>query len=219
MIVLFGHQKGGVGKSTIAINTAYQLQKKYKDIVLLDLDSQNSAILFNQLRESEDLKTIRCVKEKDIGFSAFINEYANNKDNLMIIDSGGYDSDINRAALIRADIIITPVGIAQIEIFGLQKFRKILKEASEALGLKVKTNVLLNNVDSRSKNRLKELRQYIKENKEYFNLLDSTMYSRADYRHSYGDGLTAKEYNKKGDAAKEIKKLSKEILELINNLN
>jgi len=217
MIVLFGHQKGGVGKSTVAINIAYQLHKKYKDLTLLDLDSQNSAILFNQLRISENLPTIKCVKESDIDFSNFLNEYAKNKENLLIIDSGGYDSDVNRAALIKADIIITPVGISQIEIFGLQKFRKILKEASSALGVKVKTNVLLNNVDSRSKNKLKDLRSYIKENHNYFNLLDSTVHTRADFKNSYGDGLTVKELNKKGSAAQEIKDLSKEILKLINN--
>ena len=217
MIVLFGHQKGGVGKSTVAINVAYHLQKKYKDLILLDLDSQNSAILFNQLRTSENLPTIKCVKESDINFSNFIDKYFGNKENLLIIDSGGYDSDVNRAALIKADIIITPVGISQIEIFGLQKFRKILKEASEALGVKIKTNVLLNNVDSRSKNKLKDLREYIKDNHKYFNLLDSTIHTRADFKNSYGDGLTVKEFNKKGSAAQEIKELTKEILKLINN--
>jgi len=217
MIVLFGHQKGGVGKSTVSINVAYQLQKKYKNLVLLDLDSQNSAILFNQLRISENLTTIKCVTESDIDFNSFIDEYAKNKDNLLIIDSGGYDSDVNRAALIKADIIITPVGISQIEIFGLQKFRKILKEASEALGVKIKTNVLLNNVDSRSKNKLRDLREYIKENNKYFNLLESVIHTRADYKNSYGDGLTVKEFNKKGTAAQEIKQLTKEILKLINN--
>ncbi|RLA77782.1 MAG: ParA family protein [Epsilonproteobacteria bacterium] len=217
MIVLFGHQKGGVGKSTVSINIAYQLQKKYKNLVLLDLDSQNSAILFNQLRISENLPTIKCVKENDIDFSNFINEYSGNKENLLIIDSGGYDSDVNRAALIKADIIITPVGISQIEIFGLQKFRKILKEASEALGVKIKTNVLLNNVDSRSKNKLTELKEYIQENDKYFNLLESVIHTRADFKNSYGDGLTVKEFNKKGIAAQEIKQLTKEILKLINN--
>jgi len=217
MIVLFGHQKGGVGKSTVAINAAYQLQKRYKDLILLDLDSQNSAILFNQLRTSENLPTIKCVKESDIDFSNFIDEYSGNKENLLIIDSGGYDSDVNRAALIKADIIITPVGISQIEIFGLQKFRKILKEASEALGVKIKTNVLLNNVDSRSKNKLKELREYIQDNNKYFNLLESIIHTRADFKNSYGDGLTVKEFNKKGTAAQEIKQLTKEILKLINN--
>ena len=217
MIVLFGHQKGGVGKSTVAINVAYHLQKKYKDLTLLDLDSQNSAILFNQLRISENLPTIKCVTEKDIDFSSFIDKYSGNKENLLVIDSGGYDSDVNRAALIKADIIITPVGISQIEIFGLQKFRKILKEASTALGVKVKTNVLLNNVDSRSKNKLKDLREYIKENHKYFNLLESTIHTRADFKNSYGEGLTVKEFNKKGAAAQEIKDLTKEILKLINN--
>ena len=84
-----------MGKSTVSINVAYQLQKKYKDLVLLDLDSQNSAILFNQLRISGNLPIIQCVKESDIDFSNFINEYSGNKENLLIIDSGGYDSDVN----------------------------------------------------------------------------------------------------------------------------
>jgi len=217
MIVLFSHQKGGVGKSTVAINFAYQIQKRYKDIAMLDLDSQHSAILFNQLRMSEKLSTIKCVTQHDINLGEFLSHYKADKSNLLIIDSGGYDSDINRTALIKADIIITPVGISQIEIFGLQKFRKILKDASEALDVKIKTNVLLNNVDSRSKSKLKDLKDYIKEKPNYFNLLNTTLYSRADYKNSYGDGLTVKEYNKKGQAQEEIKEFTKEIYKLLNN--
>jgi len=217
MVVLFGHQKGGVGKSTIAINFAYQIQSKFKDMVLLDLDSQNSAILFNQLRASEKLPTIKCVKERDIDFSSFISSYAGVQDNLLIVDSGGYDSDINRAALIKADIIITPVGISQIEIFGLQKFRNVLKKASESLGREIKTNVLLNNVDSRSKSKLNDLKEYIIENNQYFNLLGSTIHAKADFKNSYGEGLTVKELNKNGSAQEEIKEFAKEILIMIKN--
>ena len=50
-----------------------------------------------------------------------MSKYQDNKDNLLIIDSGGYDSQINRMALVEADILITPVGISQIELFGLTK--------------------------------------------------------------------------------------------------
>ena len=217
MIVLFSHQKGGVGKSTIAINFAYQIQKKYKDIAILDLDSQHSIALFNQLRVSVNLSTIQCYTQNDINIGKLLKHYRNDKNNLLVIDSGGYDSDINRMALIKADIIITPVGIAQIEIFGLQKFRKILKDASEAVGKKIQTNVLLNNVDSRSKSKLKNLKEYIKEKSNYFNLLSSTLYSRADYKNSYGDGLTVKEYNKKGKAQEEIKEFTKEVYKLLKN--
>jgi chromosome partitioning protein len=215
MILLFGHQKGGVGKSTVAINVAYQAAKKYDDIKILDLDSQNSSLLFNQLRDVNKMKTIPCVAEGEEAFPELVKQYKGKRENLLVIDSGGYDSDMNRAALVYADLIVTPVGLSQIEIFGLQKFRKILKSASEALGEKITTNVLLNNVDSRSKKKLKELKQYIQNNDEYFNLLETVVHTRSDYKHSYGEGMTVRECNKGGIASMEIKFLTKEILRLI----
>lgn len=216
MIVLFGHQKGGVGKSTASINFAYESKKWFSDLILLDLDSQNSSKLFNQLRAKKNLSTIECITQQEVDFENLVAHYKNNKENLLVIDSGGYDSEINRLALVKSDIVITPVGISQIEIFGLQKFRNILKEASRYLQQDIKSYILLNNVDSRSKKAIKELQLYIKENNTYFNLLNTTLHTRADFKHSYGDGLTVKEYNKKGEANKEIKQLSKEIIHIIN---
>jgi chromosome partitioning protein len=217
MIILFGHQKGGVGKSTASINFAYECRKWFKDLTLLDLDSQNSAKLFNQLRTKKNLVTIKCITEQEVDFESLISHYKDNKENLLVIDSGGYDSEINRLALVKSDIIITPVGISQIEIFGLQKFRNILKEASQYLQQDIKSHILLNNVDSRSKKAIKELQAYIKKNSTYFNLLETTLHTRADFKHSYGDGLTVKEHNKRSEANKEIKQLSKEIKHIIIN--
>ena len=217
MIVLFAHQKGGVGKSTVAINLAYGIRKKFEDTAILDLDSQHSAVLFNRLREKMKLPTIRCYTQKDTDLKELLLHYKSDKNNLLVIDSGGYDSDINRIALLKADMIVTPVGISQIEIFGLQKFAKVLKEASEALGRTVKTNVLLNNIDSRSKSKLQDLQKYIEKKSDCFDLLKTTLYTRADYRNSYGEGLTLKEYNKKGKAVVEFKELTKEIYKLLKN--
>jgi len=217
MIVLFSHQKGGVGKSTTAINLAYSSQKYFNDIVILDLDSQHSSKLFNDLRESQKKKTIECLTIKSPKIKETIKKYSKNKENLLIIDSGGFDSDINRESLLRADIIITPVGISQIEIFGLQKYKAMLKSASKAISKNIKTNVLLNNIDGRSKTKLKELKEYIKSNQSSFNLLNTVIHTRADYKNSYGDGLTVQEYNKKSEATEEIKLFAKEIKQLIKN--
>jgi len=211
MIVLYSHQKGGVGKSTLAINHAYN-----KKCPILDLDSQNSSMLFNQLRRMNDKKTIECFSvDTTEELNAIINQYKGNKDNLLIIDSGGYDSELNRLALIQSDLIITPVGTSQIELFGLQKYRKILADAGKALGSNVRTNVLINNVDSRSKKKISELQEYIESNEKHFNLLESVIHSRVDFKNAYGDGLTVKEVDKDSKATKEIKALTKEIDKII----
>lgn len=213
MIVLYSHQKGGVGKSTLAINHAYN-----KKCSIIDLDSQNSSMLFNQLRNMQNRESNDCYTASSINeFNEMIKEYKSNKDNLLIIDSGGYDSEINRLALVSADIIITPVGASQIELFGLQKFRGILNDASEATGTNVKTHVLINNVDSRSKKKVLELQEYIESNANYFNLLDSIIHTRVDFKNAYGDGLTVEELDKTSKAAQEIKSLVKEIDEIIKN--
>jgi chromosome partitioning protein len=213
MIVFYSHQKGGVGKSTLAINHAY-----FKGCSIIDLDSQNSSMLFNQLRKMNDMKSIECFTANTIDeFNDLVKDYKANKENMIIIDSGGYDSEINRLALISADIIITPVGASQIELFGLQKFRNILNDASDATGTNVKTHVLINNVDSRSKKKISELREYIEKNEKYFNLLDSVIHSRVDFKNAYGDGITVKELDKESKATQEIKALTKEIDKIIKN--
>ena len=204
MILLYSHQKGGVGKSTLAINHAY-----FKGCSIIDLDSQNSSMLFNQLRKMNDMKSIECFTADTVDeFKELVKDYKSNKENMIIIDSGGYDSEINRLALISADIIITPVGASQIELFGLQKFRNILNDASDATGTNVKTHVLINNVDSRSKKKISELREYIEKNEKYFNLLESVIHTRVDFKNAYGDGLTVKELDKESKATQEIKSLT-----------
>ena len=38
MIIVFGHQKGGTGKSTLTVNMAVELQRQGKDVLLVDAD-------------------------------------------------------------------------------------------------------------------------------------------------------------------------------------
>lgn len=49
MIILFGSQKGGCGKSTLAINTACYLTNTGGDVVLVDADIQQSSTKFSKL--------------------------------------------------------------------------------------------------------------------------------------------------------------------------
>ena len=55
MIILLGSQKGGCGKSTLAVNIAGQLAHMGKDVCLLDADRQGSASEWIEYREEADV--------------------------------------------------------------------------------------------------------------------------------------------------------------------
>lgn len=205
-IITIAHQKGGVGKSTIALNLAIELNKKY-DLKVIDLDYQKSITIFNETRKEKNLKPLNIIhieNQKEL-----INVLKNNNE-LILIDSGGFDSDLNRIAIVGADLIITPVSNNLIEIYGLEAFKKILHELKE-IEPEVKSYILLNNIDPKATKALKELKKYIQKNKEYFSLFDSILRRRVDFAKSFEKGKNVIEMDKKSKASKELKKLIKDI--------
>jgi len=127
MIIVVSHTKGGVGKSTISFNLATALNSKY-NIEVIDLDFQKTLTYLNEYRkEPLSVKSF----ESDEKFKKYIKKDSDQR--ISIIDVGGFDSSINRIAMIMADLIITPVSDSSTELLGLIKFEKILKEMSEVI--------------------------------------------------------------------------------------
>jgi chromosome partitioning protein len=214
-IITLAHQKGGTGKSTLAWNLAIEFNKKYKKygykkFIFIDLDNQESITMTNRLRMRyghEPLEIIRFTDDERNKLENFINSV--DSDSLVIIDSGGYDADLNRIAIIASDFVITPVSSDYMEIFGLQKFRNILEELSLIKKEIVKVNVLLNKIDPKLKD-FKDIIDFINDIKN-FNLMKTIIRFRSDYKHSIGYGISVEELDKKSKATKEIKMLIKEI--------
>lgn len=202
MIITVAHQKGGVGKSTVATNLAVEM-----GLPIVDLDSQHSCYLFSLLRKEEQGKSLQVfTPETPEEIKEILENITYDK---IIIDSGGYDNDLNRFALLISDIVITPVSPSQIEVFGLLKFVEIVEEAKK-YNSSLKVHVLINNADPRSSGENRKLQQFIEENSD-FELLKTKLYRRADYRRAYSEGLSVCEYNPGGKACKEIRALITEI--------
>lgn len=203
MIINVAHTKGGVGKTTIAVNIALTAGAP-----ILDLDLQASSVRFSQIRPAE-LQPLETVTLADGQFNQamidYMNQYSEHPTRHLVIDSGGMDNDIIREGLLYSDIIITPVGISQIEFFGLQDFDDLLQGIDRQ-----NTYVLLNNVNKQAKKNIKVARELIEADFN-FQLLDTMLGHRVAYKEAYGEGKSVVEAFSDSAAAKEIQDLVKEL--------
>lgn len=212
MILTISHQKGGVGKSTIAWNIAVHFSKLLPTTII-DLDTQQSLTQTNQIRESVGLEPLKIMQISNAGELAQYIE-KDSQERLTIIDSGGFDSAFNRVAIVGSDLLITPVSDKPFDLMGLQKYEEILKSLSTIQKEIIKTNILFNNLNPAMKN-FGDLIEFICSS-EHFELMTSVLRQRVDISNSIGAGKSVKEYRIFSKADREFDELFEEIQKKIN---
>lgn len=212
MIISVSHQKGGVGKSTISFNIAIELSKKFDDVTIIDLDVQKTLTKANQIRINNHMTSLNIVEfdndEKMIKFLEHVQDTQ-----IVIIDSGGFDSSLNRLAIIGADIILTPVTDKTFDLLGLQKYEEILEELSEIQKSTIISHVFLNNINPQIR-KFDELSDFINSSK-YFKLMDAKLRTRVDLPNSSGVGQSIVEYKKESRASQEMTALIDEVMSIL----
>lgn len=212
MIITLSHQKGGVGKSTVAWNLAVMFSRII-DTCIIDLDTQRSLTVTNALRRDQNLTPIKMIH---FDTAEELAEYARTDvlERLTIIDSGGFDSAFNRVAIVASDLLITPISDKPFDLMGLQKYEEILKSLSQIQGETLKTRVLFNNINPAMK-RFGDLVDFVCTS-DHFELLVSVLRQRVDFAHSVGEGKSIKEYRIFGKADQEMDELFDEVKALLN---
>jgi len=208
MVIAVSHQKGGVGKSTLAYNLAVELSKKY-NLNVVDLDVQQTITACNIIRGKFGQKKLNILSFEDKkDFIEFLNN--NDESNIIVIDTGGFDSGLNRVAMYAADLIITPVSTEFLEVIGLEKYKKIIKEVSKKVGFNIKTHVVLNKIHHAQQN-FTDIQDFINKSSNQFTLMKSVLRRRSDFSISLSHGFSVCEFDNTSDSAKELKKLISEI--------
>jgi len=202
MIITIAHSKGGVGKSLLAWHLAIAL-----DVPIIDLDFQKTLVYTNELRIANGYESLEIIQpESPEDFAELMEAWDEDKD--IIIDVGGFDSNLNRVAMYISDMILTPAVDRVTEMAGLYKFHQIIEELSENMQTDICASIVLNDVSPSSKDFTVIEKLLVELDK--FTLMESIIAHRADFYKSMEEGKGVSEL-KKGKAKKEIEALIEEI--------
>jgi chromosome partitioning protein len=208
-IITIAHQKGGVGKSTIAFNLAVILKAN-----VIDLDVQETMTQVNELRKIQKLKGLNILKFSDhTDLQKYIENYKEKAP--LIIDCGGFDSSFNNIAISLATIVIIPVSDERIELLGLKKFQLILENLSKIVNYKINSYVVFNKINPRT-TIFRDLENFVK-NTKTFEVLKSKIRKRVDISNSVPAGFSVVEYSPNSNASKEFLELAEEVNFILSN--
>jgi chromosome partitioning protein len=211
MIILFGGEKGGTGKTTMAVNMAVLRAMQGRDVLLVNADKQQSAAQWAATRASENhTPHITCVSIYGSTVSDEVRKLAAKFDD-VVIDAGGVDSLELRAGMLIADAIVTPAKPSQFDVFTLSKMDKLVGEA-RAVNVNLQAAILTNIAPTHpNMTDSEEMAEFVEELQNYA-LLKTIVKDRKAYRLCARDGMAAVEYVR-GDekAAAEMRALAAEV--------
>ena len=130
MILTVGNTKGGVGKTTMAVNIAIARALAGRDVWLIDGDRQGTAQTAISIRaEAGHLPGIACATYPDGPVLRSQLQQQAGKFDDIIIDAGGRDSTALRAALILSDVLLVPFQPRSYDVWALDDIAGLIDEA------------------------------------------------------------------------------------------
>ena len=204
-VITIAQQKGGTGKTTLAVHLAMAFIKYHSlKVAIIDTDPQGSLGKWFMIRSENKVSNENLTfKTASLWGAQYESKTLKNNHDIVIIDTPPKIEADARPSIEAADLVLIPMAASHVDFWATGAIAEIAKQA------KKKILVQINRSNQRSK--------LINKTKDFIKSLDLSstkiiIGNRQIYTSSMGEGKTAVEKQKKGNAIEEIKNLSEQIL-------
>ena len=210
MIISLLNQKGGVGKTTLAVHLASALAGRGRRVMLVDADPQGSALDWAASREGEAPFPVIGLPKPTLHKE--LPKLAADYD-MLVIDGAPRVYDVARSAIMASDLVLIPVQPSPYDVWAAKEIVDLLTEVrpfkENLKSAFVINRKIVNTAIGRDvKDALSEYEVPV---------LESQICQRVGFAESAARGRTVLESEPGSLASREIETLTDEVMELCRN--
>ena len=204
-VITISQQKGGTGKTTLAVHLALAFIKYHNlKVAIIDTDPQGSLGKWFMIRSKNKVSNDNLTFKTASLWGAQYESKALKKDHdIVIIDTPPKIESDARPSIESADLVLIPMAASHVDFWATGAIVEIAKKANK------KILIQINRSSQRSKLIIKT-NEFIKSLS--LSATKTIIGNRQIYASSMGEGKTAIEKQKKSNAIEEIRQLSDQVL-------
>jgi chromosome partitioning protein len=208
-VITISQQKGGTGKTTLAVHLAMAFIKYHNlKVAIIDTDPQGSLGKWFMIRTEKKVSNENLTfKTASLWGAQYESKTLKNDHDIVIIDTPPKIESDARPSIEAADLVLIPMAASHVDFWATGAIVEIAKKANKKILAQINRSSQRSKLIDKTKDFIKSLD---------LQSTDTIIGNRQIYTSSMGEGKTAVEKQKKGNAVDEIKKLSDQILNQLN---